>query len=689
MWSLFAVTVLAEIAILYLPGFLILKALRLNGFMSLALAPIISIAAYVTLGIVFDKTSIFASWTTMFLPLLVAGLVVFLVSLLLKKKSDQKSSKTKQGTNTIWSFVVLYLVFGCLVAGYYFILPLNGAGSFGQGPDNAPHLSFIQAFLDAGNYSSLNSSYYHGIDNSYQDPSGNNGTGGFYPTGWHSVAALAGSLTGANAAVSANASLFVFLAIVLPINVFYLIQVLAKDNKALIALGSLVCLGFGAFPWGLITFGPLYPNFVAFVFVPLLVGTFALIFTSGSHIGAKIILSILFVLGLFDLIFLQSNAAFTVGVFLIPFCIGAIWGALSNTKSTMLSRRSFKLFSCAVFLIVCFFVWNFAYGLPIMSGVVSYPWPPYGSLRQEIVNILLLSYRDSAAQPILGLLVLFGIGYLLHKKQNRWLIGTYALTCLMCIIAATGTDDFRSFWIGFWYTDSYRIAAMAAIAAIPLAVYGVYVLYKLVMRIWDQITDWASLKRFSLKSKSIVFSIALVGVLFYPSFTIFGVGNITTALGEFKTNWFNTNNNIGNCVLDHDEQEFLTDVKSIVGDDLVINKPDDGSVFAYGGEGIDVFYKRTGIEAYETDSMESQLFRDSLVEYSTNKDVQDAVEKTGAKYLLLLDQNVDDESQERYWFDHYYESLWKGMDAVNDNTPGFKVVLAEGDMRLYEIEPVS
>ena len=112
-------------------------------------------------------------------------------------------------------------------------------------------------------------------------------------------------------------------------------------------------------------------------------------------------------------------------------------------------------------------------------------------------------------------------------------------------------------------------------------------------------------------------------------------------------------------------------------------------MFSYGGEGIDVFYKRTGIEAYETDSAESQLFRDSLVEYSTNKEVQDAVEKTGAKYLLLLDQNVDDESQERYWFDHYYESLWTGMDAVNDSTPGFKVVLAEGDMRLYEIEPVS
>ena len=76
-------------------------------------------------------------------------------------------------------------------------------------------------------------------------------------------------------------------------------------------------------------------------------------------------------------------------------------------------------------------------------------------------------------------------------------------------------------------------------------------------------------------------------------------------------------------------------------------------------------------------------------EYATNGDVQEAVKKTDAKYLLLLDVDVNDKAQTRYWFDHYYEELWQGMDAITEETPGFKVVLAEGDMRLYEIESVS
>ena len=38
----------------------------------------------------------------------------------------------------------------------------------------------------------------------------------------------------------------------------------------------------------------------------------------------------------------------------------------------------------------------------------------------------------------------------------------------------------------------------------------------------------------------------------------------------------------------------------------------------------------------------------------------------------------------RYLFS-YYPDQWTGIDAINDQTPGFEVVLSEGDMRLYRI----
>jgi len=32
-----------------------------------------------------------------------------------------------------------------------------------------------------------------------------------------------------------------------------------------------------------------------------------------------------------------------------------------------------------------------------------------------------------------------------------------------------------------------------------------------------------------------------------------------------------------------------------------------------------------------------------------------------------------------------YERKWAGIDTISDDTPGFSVVLAQGDMRLYRI----
>ena len=80
--------------------------------------------------------------------------------------------------------------------------------------------------------------------------------------------------------------------------------------------------------------------------------------------------------------------------------------------------------------------------------------------------------------------------------------------------------------------------------------------------------------------------------------------------------------------------------------------------------------------------------RTKLANYETDADVQKAVEDTGAKYVLQLDQGVAYE--EGVWLPQYSDpEPWKGIDDIRDDTPGFKVVLSEGDMRLYEIEEAA
>lgn len=173
------------------------------------------------------------------------------------------------------------------------------------------------------------------------------------------------------------------------------------------------------------------------------------------------------------------------------------------------------------------------------------------------------------------------------------------------------------------------------------------------------------------------------------NFSVLGIGTIGTPFGDFEARWHDENHSVNICIMDGEEEHFLEKVSQTVSkEDLILNIPDDGSVFAYGAYDLNVYYRRTGVAAIGKEAIDSELIRLNLVNYSNDFEVQKAVEESGAKYLLVLDQG-DDINKNRYWFGHYNSEEWVGIDAVNDSTPGFKVVLSEGDMRLYEIEPIE
>ena len=60
-----------------------------------------------------------------------------------------------------------------------------------------------------------------------------------------------------------------------------------------------------------------------------------------------------------------------------------------------------------------------------------------------------------------------------------------------------------------------------------------------------------------------------------------------------------------------------------------------------------------------------------------------AVEKAGARYVMLLDEkSYDDRTVVKL---RYKEEDWVGIESITQDTPGFTLVLSEGDMRLYRI----
>ena len=65
-------------------------------------------------------------------------------------------------------------------------------------------------------------------------------------------------------------------------------------------------------------------------------------------------------------------------------------------------------------------------------------------------------------------------------------------------------------------------------------------------------------------------------------------------------------------------------------------------------------------------------------------DVLSVLEETGAEYLLVLTRDQEEMAES---YVPYRPRDWRGVQPLGDDTPGLEVVLAEGDMRLYRIDP--
>jgi len=63
--------------------------------------------------------------------------------------------------------------------------------------------------------------------------------------------------------------------------------------------------------------------------------------------------------------------------------------------------------------------------------------------------------------------------------------------------------------------------------------------------------------------------------------------------------------------------------------------------------------------------------------------VRKAVDNTGAHYVIQLDCR---EPNWNYMMWLYGDGeLWRGVDGVNEETPGFELLLSRDDMRLFQI----
>ena len=692
MWAMFALAVLVGALFLYVPGALFLRAARFTGSASIACAPLVSLVLYVALSIVYKCFNISASWITVFVPVLLlsaalcfAGLVrgwsgVIRVGPRLPSPEGEPSLWARLLSRE-WALLGLYVVVGVVFASLFFFVFLASPDAFMQEYDNVHHLDTARSFVDSGNWSPFGAMPYGTEADVRINPLLDQG---YYPTAWSCMVALVASMLEVSVPLAANAVNYLFVAIVFPASMFLLMKVLFHDRPGVVAFGSLCVLGFSAFPWMFLLFGPLYPNAAAFSLMPLLAACFISVFAESSLKISRIGSGAVFCIGVLCCAFTQPNAVFTSAVFLAPFCVlqavrlADVLPVSENRR--LLARLALGLLAC--FLIMA--VWFALNKAPFLQSAVSHSWPPTASRSQAFLDAFSLGFRAMGSQLVMAALVAVGALCTLRERRYLWITCSYVISLLMYVVSASSDGPLQHLLAGFWYTDSYRMAAMSALFAIPLASLGLWAVVNVCRKCVLRFAKRSDAGRLSVACSGAVVAVFLLGN-YCPGLTMPLRDSGLSALGSTVSGLRMACYEQAPTVYDAEERAFVQEVKRIVPDgSLVLNMPDDGSAFAYGVDELRVYYRYLRTYGEPNETPESKAIRMGLNKLAPSDEVRAAVEHVGAEYLLLLDRKGAP-GERRFLFTYEDGKNWAGVESVQDDTPGFEVVLSRDDMRLYRI----
>lgn len=615
---------------------------------------------------------------------------------------------------SLW-IMIMYVAVGCTLFAFLFLRNAGGFDWFLQFNDNSAHLTRIRAMVDGATTSPIRTMMYGANVLANQTPFDPASTGfsapsSFYPVAYHNVAALVLATGVAPIAVVQNAVNAVFAAVVYPLGVCALISQVTHGNGRAVLLGAVACGASSAFPLRAMTIHQNYPNVAAFCCVPLVAALMVAAFPVDDNVekgGRGVSVSfgplVLWVISLLGLIDLHPNTTIVCAMVAGCFAMGRIVPAWARTLPRKVA--SVFLFGCAEVgvLIVCLSLWLFCLVSPVFQSTVSFLWTWTVPASDALGLVAFLGLRVPLAQPFLAVTVAIGLVWCVSHRGRGWVALVYGMLVVVFFANAVGTPTVKRIFAGFFYTDPDRTAALVGLWASIVAVFGLYAVTKWMGWIVRLVWEHALGREGMAPAVPWIISVAVC--------VLFAVGNYGEALAidsypvnddhsyispseelpggafawqEWELRWHA--DPYYSMFYRRCDADFMDRVVSITGtDDLILNIPLDGSMYAYPLDGANVLYKR---ELTDEDSPISREVRLHLNEYADNPEVQKAVEELGAKYVLQLSGKTSEGANYSDYSGNRSQD-WVGISSITAETPGFELLLNDGPMSLYRIVPTD
>lgn len=323
--------------------------------------------------------------------------------------------------------------------------------------DAVAHLNRIRAFLDTANFSSLRA------------PS--------YPSGFHDIAATAMQvLPRLDIVEAANLTALTTAAVIWPLGCVALARQCFGRSPVVLLGAGLASATFTSFPFILLGWGVLWPNLLATallpgVLVPALVATGTLPATAQLTRPVAGAAALLAVPGL---TLSHPNGLVSLAM-IVALGLMTAAGNRALHSSGRPRARALALLAALVTAVGAGLV-----VVPRLSRQVadtqSYDFAAAQPVGAALADGLLLSLQVGGPPWGLLLVVLAGGVACALRPERRWIVVTHLACLVLFALAATSRTPFGVLLTGYWYNDKVRLAALATVPALLLAVAGIAVL---------------------------------------------------------------------------------------------------------------------------------------------------------------------------------------------------------------------
>lgn len=571
------------LALLLLPGWLMLRLVRVRGLFSLALAPACSTAVLAAGAILAQLVGV--RWS---LHVAAGSALLGLALALLVRRLTTEAPPSPRVSRAD----VALLAAGLLLAVVPTLAAMGSLDAYLQRWDAVFHLAALQFISESGSASSLTLgalSYGHG-------------QAAIYPAGWHALGSLLpGSPT---AALAIGATVTSALPWVLGSGL--LAAELTRPSRTtqlgVIGVGGLLAGIVTAVPMSLWTGWGHVPNAAALAMLP---AALALALRLLRDPAGRPVALVALAVALLGMALTHPNAVLAAFVLMLPALIGAVVRAVrapAGTARWVPPVLLPALATAAVVGVLAFFLLS-----PLAASVTGYATDevePFGVALAEVASG---RYRlwPTLAGTVIAVLALAGV--IAALVQRRLLPAlTLLVAWVLYIDSATGGHLQIS---RLWYTSPARLSVVVTAIAVPLAA-GALV----------AAGAWAHRRVGSLTVA--LAAAVLVVAISVPSVTgrTFRVANVFEDAPGHPPQFVTTG-----------ELEMIADLPDVV-DGSILGSPFSGASSAYGLVGVRVVFPVAG----QVWSPDQQLIMDNLDQLASGEvtdQVCDAVERLEVRYL--------------------------------------------------------